>query len=409
MTRLSKYRVSPTRSNDTICRLMGDAETKKTMMLTAGRYEGRRIELNDRMHYNFGTCSYLGLDRSRTLQEAGAAALSSHGTQFSISRAYLRCALYEELESLLQCMTGRTVLVAASTTLAHMAALPALVHDRDVVLIDQFAHASLQMACELLHDVPVRLVRHSRIDQVEAMISSLSASCDRVWYVIDGLYSMCGDFAPFDAVAGLLDRWPQLHVYIDDAHSTGWLGLNGRGGALMHLNSHDRVVVALSLNKSFAAAGGALVLPNDALKSRIRRCGGPMLFSGPIQPPMLGVAVASAKFHLTADHSLAQRALMERIDHALARAEFHGLELATRERTPVFFIPHDSVSNATDHVQALMRRNFYVCPSAFPAVPMNRPGVRFTITLHNEQEDIDRFIAAAVQTLPATGKETHAG
>ena len=129
-----------------------------------------------------------------------------------------------------------------------------------------------------------------------------------------------------------------------------------------------------------------------------------MLFSGPIQPPMLGVAVASAQFHLTADHALAQGELMKRIDHALASAQYNGLELATRERTPVFFIPHDSVNGATDHVHALMRAGFYVCPSAFPAVPMNRPGVRFTITLHNELNDIDRFITAAVETLPVASK-----
>jgi 7-keto-8-aminopelargonate synthetase-like enzyme len=401
MTKLTKYRVSPTRSNDVICRLVADAEQKSIMMLTAGTYDGRRIEVDGRMLFNFGTCSYMGLDKNRELQEAAAAAVFSYGTQFSISRAYLECPMYTELEDILQSMTGRPVLVAPSTTLAHMAAMPALIHDRDSVLIDQFAHASLQMATDLLHDVPVRLIRHNRIDLVEEAIAKLSTSFERIWYVIDGLYSMGGDFAPFDDIANLLDRWPQLNIYIDDAHATSWLGLHGRGGALMRLGSHDRVVVALSLNKAFAAAGAALVLPNEVLKSRIRRCGGPMLFSGPIQPPMLGAALASAKRHLTAEHTLAQEQLMKRIDYTLAAAASAGLELATRDRTPIFFIPHDSATNAFDHVHALMRRNFYVCPSAFPAVPMNRPGVRFTITLHNELTDIDEFIGEAVETLPA--------
>jgi 7-keto-8-aminopelargonate synthetase-like enzyme len=400
MAKISKYRVSPTRSNDMVCRMMGDAEVKSTMMLTAGRYEGRRVELDDRMLYNFGTCSYMGLDMNRDLQEAAAAAVFSYGTQFSISRAYLQCPMYTELETTLKAITGRPVLVAPSTTLAHMAALPALVHDRDAVLIDQFAHASLQLSTQLLHDVPVRLVRHNRIDQVEALLKELSTSFERIWYVIDGLYSMCGDFAPFDDIARLLERWPQLHIYIDDAHATSWLGLHGRGGALMRLGFHHRVVVALSLNKGFAAAGAALVLPDEELKARIRRCGGPMLFSGPIQPPMLGVALASAKRHLTSEHALAQAELMKRIDHTLAAARASGLELATQHRTPIFFIPHDSVTQATDHVQALIKRDFYVCPSAFPAVPMNRPGVRFTISLHNELEDIDELIAVALETSP---------
>jgi 7-keto-8-aminopelargonate synthetase-like enzyme len=59
--------------------------------------------------------------------------------------------------------------------------------------------------------------------------------------------------------------------------------------------------VALSLNKAFSAAGGALAVPNREIATRIRRCGGPMLFSGPIQPPMLGAAVSSARLHLHED------------------------------------------------------------------------------------------------------------
>ena len=66
-----------------------------------------------------------------------------------------------------------------------------------------------------------------------------------------------------------------------------------------HLPDDDRVVVALSLNKAFSAAGGALVVSNPDLKRRLRACGGTMSFSGPIQAPMLGAAVASAKFHLS--------------------------------------------------------------------------------------------------------------
>ncbi len=400
MARVHKFRISSTRSNDLVCRSMAAAEAKGTMMRRAGHYCGRFLELDGRMLRNFGTCSYLGLDQHPELRQAAIAAVEEYGTQFSISRAYLECALYQGLENNLEKMTGQPTLVAPSTTLAHMAALPVLVRDNDAVVIDQFAHASLHAATELLRDVPVHLVRHSRLDQIDELLQKLSICYERIWLVVDGLYSMFGDFAPFEGLGALLDRWPQLHLYVDDAHATGWLGTHGRGGALMQLGQHNlhqhkRVVVALSLNKSFAAAGGALALPDAELKVRIRRCGGPMLFSGPIQPPMLGAAVASSKLHLRAEHSATQAQLMQRIDYALAAAAQAGLPLATHHRTPVFFIPCDSVDEATDEVQWLINEGFYVCPSAFPAVPVNRPGVRFTITLHNELEDIDALIEAA--------------
>ncbi len=119
-----------------------------------------------------------------------------------------------------------------------------------------------------------------------------------------------------------------------------------------------------------------------------------MLFSGPIQPPMLGAAVASAKFHLTTEHANLQNELQLRIDYALAAADCAGLPLATKHCTPIFFIEHDSVDEATDAVRDLLDEGFYVCPSAFPAVPVNRPGVRFTISLHNQITDIEGLIEA---------------
>jgi 7-keto-8-aminopelargonate synthetase-like enzyme len=207
---------------------------------------------------------------------------------------------------------------------------------------------------------------------------------------------MFGDFAPFKGLAALLDRWPQLRLYVDDAHATGWLEAHGRGGALAALGHRSEVVVALSLNKSFAAAGGALALPDENARNRVRRCGGPMIFSGPIQPPMLGAAVASAEIHLTESHAAAQAELLSRIDHAFARADALGLPLGTRDRTPIFFTPCDSTDEAFDYARAVQRKGFWVCPSTFPAVPINRPGVRFTITMHNEREDIDGLIDALV-------------
>jgi len=403
VAKVHKFRVSSTRSNQMVCRSMAAAEAKGTMMRTAGRYLGRWVELGDRMLRNFGTCAYLAFDRRPELRNAVITATEEYGAQFSISRVYLECALYRELECNLERIAGRPTLVAPATTLAHMAALPVIVHDEDAVIIDQFAHASLHSATDLLRDVPVHLVRHSRIDQIDHLIQSLSPRHENIWLVVDGLYSMFGDFAPFQELAGLLDRWPQLHLYIDDAHATGWLGTHGRGGALTHFGHHKRVVVALSLNKAFGAAGGALALPDAELKTRIRRCGGPMLFSSPIQPPMLGAAVASSKLHLSDQHAATQAELLHRIDFTIAAAERARLPLATQHRTPIFFIPCDSVDQATDEAQRLLSEGFYVCPSAFPAVPVNRPGVRFTITLHNELEDIAALVEAAMAGIQRRG------
>ena len=282
---------------------LSGAAQRGLLMLTPddAPLDGRLVQLDGRPLLNFGSCSYLGLELDTRLREGVCAAVMRYGTQFSSSRSYLSAPPYPELEEQLERMFGGPVMVAPSTSLGHMAALPVLVGSDDAVVLDQQVHNSVQMATHQLRPqgTVVELIRHNRMDRLERMIERLAPHHRRIWYLADGVYSRFADLAPFAELAELLDRHEQLHLYVDDSHGVGWAGRHGRGPTLDHLGPHERLVVAASLNKSFAAAGCALVFPNAELKRRVRTLGGPMIFSGPVQPPMLGAALASARVHLS--------------------------------------------------------------------------------------------------------------
>jgi 7-keto-8-aminopelargonate synthetase-like enzyme len=366
-------------------------------------FDGRHATIRGNTLLNFGSCSYLGLEQRAELKRGAIEATEKFGTQFSYSRGYLELPLYAHLETAVSEMTGGYALIAPTTTLAHVAALPVLVGPDDAVIIDQSAHASLHTAIALLHSIPVSVVRHNRMDRLEAEIARLSASHRHVWFVGDGLYSMLGDLAPLDGIAVLLEKYPQLHLYVDDAHSTSWTGRNGRGHALERLPDVSRVVVALGFAKAFGVGGAALVFANDEDRQRVRRCGGPMLFSGPLQPPLLGAAVASARLHLDPSFAGLQRALLERIDLVLSLAEELDVPLASRDKTPIFFVRCGPLDVAFDLVLGLRARGIYVCCSGYPAVPQNQAGARFTLSLLNSHADIRYFMLALAEETKRLG------
>jgi 7-keto-8-aminopelargonate synthetase-like enzyme len=373
-------------------RFVMDMERNKLIMQRAGSSDGSEWVVDGRPLRNFGSCSYMGLERHPDLLAGAEAALRTFGSNFSISRVYLQCPLYDELEQALGHIMDRHVLVAPSTTMAHLAALPVLIGDHDLVLIDQFAHASMHMATELTQDVPIELVRHNRLDVLEQSLIEAGDKFDRVWYLCDGVYSMLGDFAPFAGLADLLQRYPRLHLYVDDAHAMSWIGRHGRGAALTQLGTSERVIVAVSLSKAFGATGGALAFPTRELRDRVRRCGGPMMFSGPIPPAGLGAALASAELHLRPEFEGMQAELHERIVLARTRLKQAGLTLATNDPTPILMIQYDSAPSAVASVQALRERGFYCCVSTFPAVPMNKPSIRLTLSRHNSIGDIEALV-----------------
>jgi 7-keto-8-aminopelargonate synthetase-like enzyme len=205
---------------------------------------------------------------------------------------------------------------------------------------------------------------------------------------------MLGDFAPYDALHFLLDKYPQLHLYVDDAHATSWLGPHGRGSALSQLADCDRMLVALSLNKAFSAAGGAIVYPNRAMRQRVRECGGPMLFSGPIQPPLLGAALAAAKLHMEPEFAELQHDLTDRIDAVNSLCDRLGIPLVNHEPSPIFFVRCGPVEDTFRLLHALREAGFFACAGMFPAVPHNKSGPRFTVSTHNTYADIHDFLDA---------------
>lgn len=248
-------------------------------------FDGRALSLDGRPVLNFGSCGYLGLEFDPRLQAGVSEAVRRYGTQFASSRIYMQAPPYAELEHHLGEMFGGHVLVAPTTTLGHVAALPVLVGPQDTVIMDQQVHQSVQMAVDHLRcqGTVIKMIRHSDINQLEAVLAQ-HAGHARIWYLADGVYSMYADIAPLEQLAALLQREERLHLYIDDSHGVGWTGRHGRGSTLDRLGSHERVVVAASLCKSFAAGGAAVVFPNAELKRRVRAVGGPMIFSGPVQP-----------------------------------------------------------------------------------------------------------------------------
>lgn len=202
---------------------------------------GRTVTIEGQEQLNFGSCSYLGLEVHPQLKEGVIDAVTRYGTQFSSSRTYLSLGLYDELETTLRGVFEKPVMVTASTTLGHLATLPVVVGDNDAIILDLQVHSSVQMVAQLLkaRKVPIYVIRHNCIKSLETKIQQLNNKHDKIWYFANGVYSMYGDFAPFQQLETLLNQYKKFHLYIDDAHGMRWTGKNGIGVVRSHMDHHD--------------------------------------------------------------------------------------------------------------------------------------------------------------------------
>jgi len=368
---------------------------------------GRTIQLGGRSAINFGSCSYLGLEKHPALIEGAVDAVRTYGTQFSSSRSYVSMGLYRQLEEQLRQIFGQPVIAFATTTLGHLATLPVIVEEGDAVILDMQVHSSVQMAAELLkaRGIPISIIRHNDMKHLRQKIDAFRVKHKRVWYLADGIYSMYGDAAPTDELTGLLDEYPQLHLYIDDAHGTSWAGKAGAGYVRGRMAHHPRMVHAASLNKGFAAGGGVLIFPNEEMESLVRNCGGTYIFSGPIQPPMLGAACASAALHLDGTVDAMQAELTELIRHTNETIRELDLPQFMETDSPIFFIPSGLPRTTAALCRRLQEDGFFVNPAGFPATPMKRGGVRFMTNLLLSKEDMTSMLERLAYHYPIVMRE----
>src|SRR6185437_11219137 len=226
-----------------------------------------------------------------------------------------------------------------------------------------------------------------------------------IWYFLDGVYSMYGDLAPLGELSKLLEKNKQLFLYIDDAHGMSWTGLQGAGYAQSQLGYHPRIVLATSMAKGFASAGGVFILPNDEMYWKVKNWGGALTYSGPQQPATIAASIASAKIHLTDEIYGLQNSLAEKIKFCNEILRHYDLPLVSESPSPIFFIGLGLTKVGYNMVKRLSDDGFFVNLGIFPAVPETCTGIRFTITNHHTKEDIEALAERIFFHLPKALKE----
>ena len=216
---------------------------------TRGRVNGRDTIL-------VGTNNYLGLTLDPECMEAAAAAIREHGTGTTGSRiANGTYAMHRGLEhEIAAFMRRRSALVFPTGYQANLGMLAGLAGPRDVILLDADSHSSIYDGCRLSGATVVRF-RHNDADDLDRRLTRLADQGECKLIVVEGIYSMLGDQAPLAEFAEVKARHGAF-LLVDEAHSVGVLGNNGRGAAEEQDVEAAVDFVAGTFSKSLGAVGG---------------------------------------------------------------------------------------------------------------------------------------------------------
>jgi 7-keto-8-aminopelargonate synthetase-like enzyme len=364
---------------------------------------GRTVTIGGSEVVNFGSCSYLGLEVDERLKQGAIDAATRYGTQYSSSRLFSSCNLYEEMEDLFfKIFDNNPSILSATTTLTHVAALPIVIQDDDLIILDHQVHGSVQLAVQLVkaRGTKVEMIKHNRMDMLEDLIKANPNKYNKIWYMADGLYSMYGDYAPLKDICYLLEKYATFHFYVDDAHGMSWAGRNGNGYVLSQMPLHPKMILTTSLAKGFGTGGGVTVSSDKEMIRKILTCGSSYTFSGPVQPPMLGASIASAKIHLSDEIYRLQENLIKKIELTSTLIDQHDLPLVLPSNSPIFYLGLGLPRVGYNMVKRLLKEGFYTNIGIFPGVPVKCCGLRLAVTNGQTGADIKNVLDAFSHHLP---------
>jgi 8-amino-7-oxononanoate synthase len=206
-------------------------------------------------------------------------------------------------------------------------------------------------------------------------------------------------------------------VYIDDAHGFGVLGEGpdvaspygyGGGGIVRHFGlgyEEDRIVYVAGLSKAFSSYAAFVTCTDPSIKARLQTSG-PYVFSGPTSTATLATAIAGLRRNrIDGDERRAQILRLTRRLTTHARAL--GFEVDNEGDFPIVGVVIGNWDQMMTACRILWDHDILITPATYPAVPMNRNLVRFSVTAANTEAEVDQAIAAlaaarrALEEMPA--------
>lgn len=340
---------------------------------------------------SFSNYNYLGLSGHPALKAAVAEAIDRYGTSVSASRLVGgERPLHVELETTIaDALNTEACLAFVSgygtnvTTLAH------LFGPNDLILHNSLAHNSIQTGA-LLSGARRIAFRHNDWQRVDDLLRRYRRDYERVVVVLEGIYSMDGDFPDLPRFVELRERH-KIILMVDEAHSFGVMGKGGHGlREHFGLKGSDVDIWMGTLSKSLASCGG-YIAGSRALILNLKFNAPGFVFSVGLPPANTAAALAALRVMAAEPERVTE--LHQRGALFLKLANERGLPTGQSMGISIVPLIVGDTKRCVALTNALFARGIDVQPILYPGVKERAVRLRFFINRTHSEEQIGRAVS----------------
>jgi 8-amino-7-oxononanoate synthase len=358
---------------------------------------GTETQIGGQTYLNFASYDYLGFNGHPEVMKAAQDAVDRYGVSAGASRLVAgERPLHRELEkAIADIYRTDDCLVMVSGHATNVSTIGHLVGPKDLVIHDVLAHNSIVMGAKL-SGAERRSFLHNDLGTLDALLASTRHSYERVLIVVEGLYSMDGDFPHLPTLLEIKRRHGAW-LMVDEAHALGVLGERGYGIA-DHFGVDPRGVDIWmgTLSKTLAACGG-YIAGSAPLIDYLKCIAGGFVYSVGISPPVTAAALASVNLLKREPERVARLHRNGERFVELARAK--GLDVGEATGRAVVPVMVGDSLRAMQLAHTLFEHGINVLPIIHPAVPERSARLRFFVTSEHTPEQIDFVVTTVAEQL----------
>jgi len=350
---------------------------------------GTEVEVAGKRLVMIGSNDYLGLAHAPKVKEAAAAAVYAMGTGPGGSRFLSgNMLLHQTLEERLAAFVGKKRAVLHVTGFStNLGSLGCLLTPSDYVLCDRENHASI--FASLGSAKKMGTFAHNDAASAARRIALETSKQDfdgEALLITEGIFSMSGDVAAMGEIAALKKQFPDMLLYLDDAHGLGVLGQNGRGTANHFGVLQETDFIMGTFSKAFASIGGFIASDHVDVLEYIQNQSRTQIFSAALPAASTAAALACIDI-LEADAGRVERL------HAVTRrmrAAYRDMGLNVADSlSPIIPITVGTDAQALMFSQELFDRGIFALPAIYPAVPRGQALIRTACMATQEDRQLD--------------------
>lgn len=336
-----------------------------------------------------GTYNYMGMTFDPDVIAAGKKALDEYGSGTTGSRVLNGTYQgHKECEEALKEFYGMDHAMVFSTGYqANLGIISTIAGKGDYVVLDIDSHASIWDGCKM-GDAEIVPFKHNDIEAMEKRLKRIPEGAGKL-VVLEGVYSMLGDIAPLKEMIAVAKKHGAM-VLVDEAHSMGFIGPNGRGVAEDQGVLDDVDFVIGTFSKSVGTVGGFCVSNHPKFEIMRLVCR-PYVFTASLPPSVVATAETSIRKLM---HGSEKRAhLWENSKKLHGGLKALGFELGTdTPQSAIIAVIMPDLERGAAMWEALLAEGLYVNLARPPATPANMTLLRCSLCAEHTSEQVDEIL-----------------